>query len=186
MTTVRSSDPSTILSAAVSRRTVLGLLAAGGGAATLLAAGRVRTRAQTQEEANRFVLTGEQTEITYATTSETGEPTLTYRGPMGPGPVGERPIESRTIVGSDIRTERSSLGRLVTVYLDAMPDAATFDLTLLLPEINLAADGAPTPFATLMILTAHLTTIGGPGLIVGALQEYEVVELEGTAELVMP
>jgi hypothetical protein len=67
-----------------------------------------------------------------------------------------------------------------------MPDAATFYLTLLLPEINLSSDGAPTPFATLAILTAELTTIAGPGLIIGALQEYEVVTLEGTAEFVVP
>ncbi len=65
-----------------------------------------------------------------------------------------------------------------------MPDAATFFLTLLLPEINLNADGTPTPFATLAILTTHFTTIGGTSLIDGALQAYQVVALEGTAEFV--
>jgi hypothetical protein len=38
----------------------------------------------------------------------------------------------------------------------------------------------------LAILTTQLTSIAGPALIEGALQEYAVVELEGTAELVVP
>ena len=90
-------------------------------------------------------------------------------------------------VGDQIRTEQSALGRLVTVYLDAMPDAATFFLTLLLPDFNPMIPGdTPTPFATLAILTTLLTSIAGPSLIEGALQEYVAVALEGTAEFVAP
>jgi len=181
----------------ISRRTALVRLAGGGVAAASLldTTGGGYTHAQATPgpsdevggEANHFVLAGGDVQITYDTTGFAGKPQLTYRGPIGFGPLEERPIESRTIVGDQIRTEQSALGRLVTVYLDAMPDAATFFLTLLLPDFNPMIPGdTPTPFATLAILTTLLTSEAGPGIIEGALQEYEAVALEGTAEFVAP
>jgi hypothetical protein len=132
------------------------------------------------------VLAGGDVQITHDTTGFAGEPQLTYRGPIGFEPIDERPIDSRTIVGDEIRTERSEIGSLVTVYLDAMPDAATFYLTLLLPDFNPTILGAdPTPFATLAILTTLRTSIAGPGPLEGALQEYVAMPLEGTAEFVV-
>ena len=137
---------------------------------------------------NHFVLTTGETQIIYDTGTLAGEPQLTYQGPIGFGPVDERPIESVTIVGDAIHTEQVLyLGQLVTGYLGAMPDAATFYLTLLLPEFNpMSREAAPVAFSTLAILTTQLTSIAGPALIEGALQEYAVVEMEGTAELVVP
>ena len=192
MTTVRSSDPSTIFTAAISRRAALGGVAA---ASLLAAAGRGNARAQATpepsgeegEEANHFVLAGGKVQIAYDTTGFAGQPQLTYRGPIGVGPIDERPIDSRTIVGDEIGTEQTSIGSLVTVYLDAMPDAATFFLSLLLPAFNpMTLGAAPSPFATVAILTTLRTTIAGPGPLEGALQEYVAVALEGTAEFVEP
>lgn len=189
--TGRLADAST---AGLSRRAALGRLAGGIAAASLLAAaGRGNAQAQATPgpsdeeggEANHFGLAGGEVQITYDTTGIAGEPQLTYRGPIGFGPIDERPIDSRTIVGDEIRTEQSSLGRLVTVYLDAMPDAATFYLTLLLPDFNpMVLGAAPAPFTTLAILTTLRTSIAGPGLVEGALQEYAAVALEGAAEFV--
>ena len=43
-------------------------------------------------------------------------------------------------------------------------------LSLLIPLINL--EGDETPFKTEAIITEHLTSIGGPALVKGALQKY--------------
>lgn len=165
----------------LSRRTVLARLAKSGIMATLVASTRL-DNAQAQatperpgETPNYFELAGDGMEITYAATTLTGLPHLTYRGPAG----------DLEFSGDEIDTEESDqLGRLVTVLLDAVPDGYTLDLTLLLPAINLTGDDEPTRFATLAILAKHLTTIAGPRLIEGALQTYEAVALEGTARFV--
>jgi hypothetical protein len=136
---------------------------------------------------NHFVLSNGETRITYDTGDITGEPQLTYQGPVGFGPIDERPVESVTIAGDGIHAEEVLyLNQLITGYLGAAPDAATFYLTLLLPDFNgIGPEADPIPFATLAILTTQLTSIAGPALIEGALQEYAVLELEGPAELVM-
>lgn len=199
MDTSRPGRLSNTFGVGISRRAALGRLAGGVAAASLLAAaGHGTARAQATPgpsgeeggEANHFVLAVGEVQITYDTTGFAGEPQLTYRGPIGVGPLEERPIDSLTIVGDQIQTERvplrQDLGRLVTVYLDAMPDAATFYLTLLLPDFSpMRLGDAPTPFATLAILTTLRTSIAGPGLVEGALQEYVAVPLEGTAEFVV-
>ena len=56
-------------------------------------------------------------------------------------------------------------------------------VSLLVPQINLN-DGDESPLSTPAILTTHRTSIGGPGLVEGQVQTYEVVALEGTASLV--
>jgi hypothetical protein len=181
----------------LSRRAALRGVAGTGLAVTLLAATQhpgARAQATPGSAAedgmmpNHIVLNSGETQIIYDTDSLAGEPQLTYRGPIGFGPVDERPIDSVTIVGEEIRTEQVLyLGQLVTGYLGAMPDAATFYLTLLLPEFNpMSQEAAPVAFSTLAILTTQLTSIAGPALIEGPLQEYAVVEMEGTAELIVP
>jgi hypothetical protein len=190
----RSSNQLHALKPGVSRRAVLGRLAGVSVAATLLAATRhPGTQAQATPGAsaesrptpNHFVLGKGETQIVYDATAFSGEPQLTYRGPIGLGPIEERPIDTVTNVGDEIRTERSEIGSLVTVYLGAMPDAVTFFLTLVLPDFNPRFLGAaPVSFATLAMLTTLRTTIAGPAPLEGALQEYVAVPLEGTAELV--
>lgn len=56
-------------------------------------------------------------------------------------------------------------------------------VSLLVPQINLN-EGDESPLSTPAILTTHRTSIGGPGLVEGQVQTYEVVALEGTASLV--
>jgi hypothetical protein len=174
-----------VMAAGLTRRTALGRLLGASAAGALLAGARPAD-ALAEEMPNRFELSSETTTIVYDTGGVDGQPRLTYRGPIGVGPIDERPIESRTAEGDGIRVEQSSLGQLVRVYLDAMPDAATFYLTLLLPEFNPTPGGAePIPFSTLAILLTELTTLEGPAVLEGPLQEYAVIELEGTAEVVM-
>jgi hypothetical protein len=165
----------------LSRRAAAGYVACGGIAAALLltaggrtALGQATPQAQ-GEEANYFVLSGEGTQITFATTSLTGLPLLTYQGPLG----------SHSFTGDQIRREDTGIGELVTAGpLEAVPDLYEVTLTVLVPDINLIGGSAETPIATLAVLTTHHTSIGGPGGVQGALQTYEAVALQGTAESV--
>ena len=126
---------------------------------------------------NLFELTGEYTQIriTYSTTSITGQPQFHYQDQQ----------RDLTFTGGDIRSLDSEIGMLITVTLEVIPDLHTLTLTLLIPQINLD-EGNESSFSTQAILTTHLTSIGGPNLVKGPLQTYEVVALEGTARFVTP
>ena len=123
-------------------------------------------------EPNLFELTDYGTSVTYSTTSIAGQPQLTYRD------------EARELSfsGPEIETLDIGIGVLVTVTLEVVPDSDTTTFSLLLPAINL--DDGETAFETQGILTTHRSSIGGPGLLRGALQTYSVLPLRGTARLV--
>ena len=120
-----------------------------------------------------FQLAGGYTQITYSTTSITGQPQFHYQDQ-------QRDI---SVTGEDIRSLETEIGTLVTVTLEVIPDLHTLTVSLLVPQINLN-EGNESPLSTPAILTTHRTSIGGPGLVEGQLQTYEVVALEGTASLV--
>lgn len=122
---------------------------------------------------NLFELAGEYTQITYSTTSITGQPQFNYQDQ-------QRDVN---VAGDDIRSLETEIGTLVTVTLEVIPDLHTLTVTLLVPQINLDV-GNEGPLSTLTVLTTHRTSIGGPGLVEGQLQTYESVALEGTARLV--
>jgi hypothetical protein len=126
------------------------------------------------DQPNLFELAGEYTRITYSTTSITGQPQFHYQD-------NQRDL---TFTGDDIRLlDTDEIGMLVSVTLEVIPDLHTLTLSVLIPQINLKGE-TESPLSTLAILTTHLISIGGPGLVEGPLQTYEVVALEGTARLV--
>ena len=124
---------------------------------------------------NHFVLRGAETQITYDATTITGLPQLLYDGPYG----------SQAFSGDAVTTEQTALGRLVSVDLGAFPDRGELRLTLLIPSFHPdTSQASASPFATLGILTWSISTLAGPPRE-GALEEYEILPLEGTAEFVM-
>lgn len=161
------------------RRAALTRLAACSALAPLLAAsthGSAKTQATpagASESPNTFRLSGDDTSIDYATTSFDGSPTLTYRGPAGEG----------DFRGDAIHTASAPFGELVTVTVDVAHDAFRLDLTLVLPGVKLVGDNEPAELSTFAILTNHRMHIGGPRFVEGARQTYEIVPLEGTAEI---
>jgi hypothetical protein len=174
---------------AVTRRAALAGVAAGGLASLMAGVGRKTGLAQATPSAavpeapnqpNMYSLRADGVEITYATSSLTGEPTFSFT---------YEEIEVQA-TGDEITTAPVvpgagwPLGTLVAVYVDAAPDAWARTLTLMLPDINLD-EGRETPFTTFAMLTRHLTSIAGPGLVTGQLQEYELIPLHGTAQAVM-
>ena len=123
-------------------------------------------------KANFFTFTGkDNTQIVYSTSSITGEPQFTYRDRT----------RNRSFRGDDIAVTASPLGTLVTVGLEATPDLSSLTATLVLPDINLG-DRQVIRFSTVVILTTNLTSIGGPALVTGPLQTYQVIELSGVAQ----
>jgi hypothetical protein len=69
-------------------------------------------------------------------------------------------------------------GWLLTVMVEAIADAQTVTLTLLLPAVNLT--DADAEISTVAIITTHPTSIAGPALVEGPLQYYQMVPLTGT------
>jgi hypothetical protein len=111
--------------------------------------------------------------ITYSTSGVDGRAHLGYTDPR----------LNRAFTGKEIRVMPSEIGTLVSVTLDQVPDLHTITLTLLVPAINLGP--AQTTFSTKAILTTQHTSIGGPALVKGALQTYQVLTLQGTARVVL-
>jgi hypothetical protein len=119
--------------------------------------------------ANCFIMRGKDLDITYETTSFSGQPQLIYKR-------GER---SLTFGEKEIRQSSTEIGQQVTVTIEEFPDDHTLTLTLLLPTIDL--EGDETSFRTIAILTTHRTSLGGPEMVKGALQTYHSEEFVGTA-----
>jgi hypothetical protein len=129
-------------------------------------------------EPNQFVLQGighqhKDTHISYSTTSVTGKPIFNYKDSKG----------AHNFTGDGIRTQKTEIGMMVTVLLEAVPDFHVITLTLLVPTINL--DGSARKFKTIAIQTTSKDTIAGESLVKGAVQSYEVMDLQGTANSVM-
>jgi hypothetical protein len=120
-------------------------------------------------EPNLYELAGRRVQITYATTSFTGEPRLSYRSPT----------QSLEFRGDEIRAIRTEIGQQITVTLREVPDLKTVTLTLLIPDINL--ERGTGLFETKAIITTHRTTIGGPDLVQGPIQSYDTQDLFGRA-----
>jgi hypothetical protein len=177
-------DQSKILSERISRRAVIGRFAAAGATVGVLATVWGRTvRAQSAPAAsepagvqpNHFVLEGDETHIVFDTTTEAGMPQLTYDGPYG----------SQSFSGDGVTIEDAALGRMVTVYLGAFEDQGDLWLTVLVPKfVPTTLDQDPAPFETLAIEKWLVSTIAGPPRK-GALEAYRVLDMEGTAELVV-
>jgi len=129
-------------------------------------------------EPNQFDLRGvgskdKDVHITYSTSSIAGKPLFNYTDSKG----------THNFMGSQIRTQETEIDIMVTVTLEVIPDLHTITLTLIVPDINL--EDCAVQFKTIAILTTHKNTIGGPCLVKGALQTYEVIELQGTADSVV-
>jgi hypothetical protein len=119
------------------------------------------------------VLADAETEITYGAPAA-GGPQVTYAGPYG----------RHKLEGEQLQSEMCALGRLITGSLGAYPDQGELWLTLVLPRfVPMTRGDAPIPVSTAVILKWVISTIAGPPQS-GALEEYRVVILEGTAQVV--
>lgn len=163
------------------RGAIQGMLAGGfatlAGAATGLA--QSTPRAANTATPNLYGLNGDDARISFSASSETGRPTFTVSGLDV-----ELSAEGNDIQVTPVALGGWSFGSLVSVYVDAAPDAWARTITLVLPDINLTGEDE-TAFTTFAVVTTHHTNIGGPDFVEGQLQDYEIISLEGTASAVM-
>ncbi|MEQ1528886.1 MAG: hypothetical protein ABL925_06180 [Methylococcales bacterium] len=111
--------------------------------------------------------------VDYTTTSLTGSPMLTIT-------IGRKTFTGN---GAEITEEVTVLGRLLTITQAAAPDLSTDTLTLLLPDVNVIDFGASEKFDTRVFTTRTQTSIGGPQLVDGVVQNNasRLVHCTGTA-----
>jgi len=125
-------------------------------------------------EPNLFELQGGNIKVTYSTSGIIGQPQFSFK-------------RGRTVLnfgGNQIRSEKAAIGTLVTVTIETVPDLRTVLFSLMLPIVNLQ-QASKVNLKTIGILTTEKTSIGGPGLVKGALQSYKVIVLAGTAKSVV-
>ena len=125
-------------------------------------------------KANRYVLYGDHLEVTYDETTITGQAQLTYQVVQG---------VPRTFTGNELSVKPSDIGTLVTVTLEVIPDDKRSLFTLLIPRINLPGTNEVS-FETVAIYTTERDSIIGPDGVSGAVESYQCVQLEGTAQFV--
>ena len=122
--------------------------------------------------ANQYELSDVEVHVTYSSTGIDGRPHLTY----------DDGSESRSFSGDEIRSSPSELGTILTLTLEAVPDDYTHTLTVIIPDANLVEEGAEC--TAVAIDTTIRTSIGGPGLVEGAVQSYLARTLRGVASFV--
>src|SRR5712691_1544497 len=118
---------------------------------------------QQADQPNFFDLTDGRARITYDVMGFDGQPHLTYRA--------TQETEDRSFVGSEISSQDSPLGLLLTVLLRPSIDAGESTLTLLLPGIKLRGTTSQ-PYETLAIVTSSFGILPhqGADLTYGVLQ----------------
>lgn len=118
-------------------------------------------------------LSGDSIQVTYSSSSFTGDPIFSYRDPSA----------NVQFNGCDIRCESTDIGELLTVTLEQIPDLRTVTFTLLFPVVNLLPGSAGTCIQLPGITTTMHTSIAGP--VLGPQKTYSQVTLSGTAQAVV-
>jgi hypothetical protein len=85
---------------------------------------------------------------------------------------------------SEIGTEQTVLGDLLTLTTERIPDLHTDTLTLLLPDVNILNFGGTKSFTTRLMSTRTLSSLAGPQLVDGVIQNNRFISMKCTAELV--
>jgi hypothetical protein len=110
--------------------------------------------------------------ISYSSSSITGAPLLSYK---------DAELDLN-LQDDDITRIQTSMGEIVTVTLQVVPDAFTRTFTLVVPAIRLV-NGEQAEFNTLAIETTDRSGafVPPPGPA-GVLQTYQVYQLRGSAQ----
>ncbi len=98
-----------------------------------------------------------------------------------------QPVVSLSLNGESLEAlslETSSFGLVAGAMVEAVPDSHTVLLYVIMPEVNVEAE--PAQFASLAVLVTTRTSIGGTGLVQGAIQSYEFRPISGVASAITP
>lgn len=141
-------------------------------AAALMAAAGAAS-AQSTVPATFYDCQTRDTSVRYTAAAGTGGPSVLIR-------VGKQVIKK---TGAEMFVQRNVMGSLVTVQLDSVPDSHTNSLSLVAPDFNvpLIVTKAPGSFLSTLVRTTSFTSVGGPGLVQGPLQQSSTEALLCTA-----
>ncbi|HEX5481314.1 MAG TPA: hypothetical protein VFZ08_01655 [Terriglobia bacterium] len=127
---------------------------------------------------NRFILQSKDgtTKVDYETSSFIGQETLNLT--QGPSPT--TPI--RHFAGSQIRTRKTEIGKLVSVTTQITIDTGSTTFSILIPAITLTSTSDHAKFATEAIVTSHSGPNSAPQT--GVHERYQFIPLSGEATFV--
>jgi hypothetical protein len=122
---------------------------------------------------NLFELAGDGISVTYASTSFSGKPILSYHDS----------VQSKSFIGDQIRTVETEIGTLVTVTIFLTVDSGSTTFSILIPVVNLRSSDS-AQITTYGITTLHRFSIIGPPQ--GQSEFYTAHQMSGTASFVVP
>ncbi len=93
-------------------------------------------------------------------------------------PVVSLSVDDHLVRDASLATTQQE-GIVVEGTVEEVPDRHTLGIRLTVPQVNLS-DG-PVTVSGFAALTRALTSVGGPGLVAGALHLYELRPVAGTA-----
>jgi hypothetical protein len=125
-------------------------------------------------QANLFDLRGGGVSVSFSASSLDGRPRLSWQSAG----------QTRSFAGDELTIVPTAVGTLVTVPLTATPDLSSTTFTVVIPQVN-TEPGQAVNVRTHGITTVERTSIGGPALVRGQLQNNRVVTLTGTARSVV-
>lgn len=125
---------------------------------------------------NRYILQSidGKTKVDYETSNFVGQPALNLT--QSPGPI-------RHFAGSQIRTQNTEIGTLVTVTTNLTINAGSTSFSVLIPAISLTAASDHKTFGTEAIVTSH----SGPASVppTGVQETYQFIPIRGEASFVI-
>ncbi|HEY0183853.1 MAG TPA: hypothetical protein VGC09_13685 [Rhodopila sp.] len=127
------------------------------------------------QPANHYALSGHGLHVDYATTSISGQRTLTYHDHT----------RSLSFSGNDIRVvDVPDIGSVVSVTLSITVDVGSTTFTVLIPPVTVSGIGGSAPVSTDGVTTMHKMPLG-PQLNLGQRDLYHVTHLSGTANHIL-
>lgn len=88
----------------------------------------------------------------------------------------------KTFSGRALSRERSTLGLVVSILLEAIPDLHTLWLSVVIPAARRDPDAKSISVSTLAVFTTKRTSIAGPAGVSGQIDGYKVIfPLNGNA-----
>jgi len=120
------------------------------------------------DPANHYVLIGKGIDAVVDTASVSGSAVVSLN------------VDGQQVVDPSFASTQHGL--VIEGTVEVVPDSHSIDICLTIPEVNQSEEYVT--FTGFAALTNALTSIGGPGLVRGALYLYEIRPVAGTASRV--
>jgi hypothetical protein len=120
------------------------------------------------DPANHYVVIGQGIDAVVDTSDMSGTAAVTLN------------VDGRQIADPSFASTQHGL--VIEGTVKVVPDSHSIDIRLTIPEVNQSEESVT--FTGFAALTTALTSIGGPGLVSGALHLYEIRPVAGTASRV--